>query len=280
MSSSIRRIRQSAEPLVGRDPSVESTQVPPGVDGVSLARVPSIAGPVWIPAEDGVMLPFIRQYECWEPEEGQLLLQLATPGMVFLDIGASFGYFSRLIAKHVPAARIHAFEPHPVISKVLRLNVWEFGDRVTVWPTALGAERGTVGLTVAEHNIGDARVYADEDTFGIVAPLTPLDDLIVGRVDLVKMDTQGFETEVLAGMTSVCRANPQIKIVTEFWPAAIADRRLRPADVLATYRSAGFETCLLRDRMAVPADDDEIILFATGAGRDGQATVLLRRPAQ
>lgn len=251
---------------------------PLGLTGVPLTRLPSIAGPVWIPAGDGVMLPFIKEYQCWEPEEGDLLVHLATPGMVFLDIGASFGYFSRLIAHRISSARIHAFEPHPVMAQILRLNTWEYADRVTVWPTALGATRGTVGMTVADSNVGDARVHTEEDTFDIVAPLSRLDELVRGRIDLVKMDTQGFETDVFTGMAAACRANPQMKIVTEFWPAAIQDRHLRPTDVLARYRSAGFEVCLLRETVAVPADDDEIIVYATGAGRDGQATIMLRRP--
>jgi FkbM family methyltransferase len=259
-------------------PVTRRATVPDGLIGTPLRRVTSDAGPVWIPAEDGVMLPFIVTYRTWEPEEGQLLTRLATSEMTFLDVGASFGYFSRLMANRFPKATIHAFEPHPTMASILRLNTWEFGERVTVWPTGLGADRGTVGLKVAANNIGDIRSSTDEGTFDIVAPLSRLDDLVRGKVDLVKIDTQGFEMDVILGMTRICQDNPAIRIVMEFWPTAIIDRRLRPADVLARYRSLGFETCLLREQQALPADDDEIIIFATGAGRDGQATLLLRRP--
>ncbi len=270
--------------LPGRTPSADPTALagdaapPPwGSIGTDLTRVASMAGPVWIPSADEVMLPFIKKFGCWEPEEGDYLLQLARPGTVFLDVGASFGYFSRLIASKVPSTRIHSFEPHPMMARILALNTWEFGDRVTVWPTALGGERGTVGLSVAEHNLGDIRARISEGSFHAVAPLTPLDDLVTGRIDVVKIDSQGFESDILTGMTAACRANPQMTIVAEFWPSAITDRHLRPSDVLSLYRSLGFRTHLLRDGAATAADDDEILGYATGAGRDGQATVVLRK---
>ena len=251
--------------------------VPFGLTGISLSRLESDAGPLWIPADDEVMRPFIETYGCWEPEEGQLLRSLGSDDMVFLDIGASFGYFSRLMAKHFPNARVEAFEPHPMMASLLALNTWEFGRRVTVWPTALGRQRGSLGLTMAEHNVGDIRVDEENGTFDAVAPVSPLDELVGGRVDLVKLDVQGFETDVMAGMSNAVRTNPHIKIVLEFWPTAISGRRLRPFDILHIYRSLGFELCLLRERAATPATDDEILLYATRAGSEGQATLLLRR---
>lgn len=231
-----------------------------------------------MPADDQVMLPFLKRYGRWDPEEGDLLLRLARPGITFVDVGASFGYFSRLLALKVHSVTVHAFEPIPSMVKLLGLNTWEFADRVTVWPTALGAERGSIGLISSPENIGDTRSSSDQDKYNIVAALSRLDDCIDGPVDLVKMDTQGYETEVILGMTRICQQNPRIQIVAEFWPAAIIDRHLKPADVLSRYRSLGFETCLLDGVHALPANDDEIILFASGAGRNGQATLLLRRP--
>ena len=134
--------------------------IPSGLVGTPLTKVLSDVGEIWIPSSDGVMRPFIERFGTWEPEEGELLAQLGFPSMRFLDIGASFGYFSRFIATRFPQARIDAFEPHPVVSKVAALNLWPFADRVKVWPTALGAETGSPGLSTADHNIGDTRVWS------------------------------------------------------------------------------------------------------------------------
>lgn len=274
-------LRNSRRPAAQHDYESDSvaslTTVPAGVAGTPLNRVESDVGSIWVPAGDQVMLPFIERYKTWEPEEGALLTRVGHRDMVFVDIGASFGYFSRMIAHRFPSAKVHAFEPLPLMVSLLRLNTYEFGDRVTVWPTALGAARGTVGMSVATENVGDARANTETGVYEIVAPLSRFDDLVAGRVDVVKIDTQGFESDVITGMARTCAENPQIKLLLEFWPEAISQRHLRPSDVLGRYRSMGFEICLLGNRGALPASDDEIIVHAASAGRKGQATIVLRR---
>ena len=112
----------------------------------------------------------------------------------------------------------------------------------------------------------------------MVAPVTRLDDLICGRVDLIKMDVQGFETDVFEGMAWVLRENEGIRIVVEFWPAAIRERGLTPTAVLDVYRALGLEITLVRGTAPFTATDEEIVAFAESAGPDGQANLMLRRP--
>ncbi|WP_282948104.1 FkbM family methyltransferase [Cellulomonas endometrii] len=246
-----------------------------------LTLIESDAGPLWLHADDGMILPFLRGTGTWEPEEGGLLRRIVRDGATFVDVGANVGYFSRLIARHCRPARIIAFEPHPLLVPVLRRNVAGAQPPVEVHALALGDAPATVELRSAPHNIGDTRVArttTEPTQDAVTARMSTFDDEVRGRVDVVKIDVQGYELDVLRGMRRVIAENPQLVVVAEFWPGALEERGLRPAAVLAEYRAMGFETAMLRWGGPVHADDGEIFAFARSAGPDGQANLVLRRP--
>lgn len=246
-----------------------------------LTQVASDAGPLWIHADDGMMLPFLRGNGTWEPEEGGLLRRVVRPGATFVDVGANVGYFSRLIATTCQPGRVVAFEPHPALVPVLRLNVAGLHPEVEVHPVALGSADTTVSLRSTPQNIGDTRVSFEQPAGGMDAPVVQMrrfDDEVTGRVDVVKIDVQGFETEVLRGMSRTIEENPYLIVVAEFWPGALLQRGLEPAAVLAEYRATGFEVGLLRAGSPISTTDEEIFAFAGSVGPDGQANLVLRRP--
>ncbi|MEI2766040.1 MAG: hypothetical protein V9F82_10190 [Dermatophilaceae bacterium] len=108
-------------------------------------------------ADDEVMRPCLEKTGTWEPDLGAFLRRYFTRGLRFLDVGAGFGYFTRYVAKHCPSAVIHAFEPHPVASHVLALNVWAAKAEITVHPVALTAGERLVALRTNGANMGDTR---------------------------------------------------------------------------------------------------------------------------
>ena len=112
-----RRLSPGTESRTGAVPAVPVPYV-----GAPLTQVDSDAGPLWLRADDGVILPYLLANGTWEPGEGALLRDYISPGSTFVDVGANVGYFSRLAAMSQPA-RIFAFEPHPELVRVLELNV-------------------------------------------------------------------------------------------------------------------------------------------------------------
>lgn len=267
--------------LVHTGAPVPHVAVPRAYAGPGITLVESDAGPIWLESADGVMLPYLKSNRTWEPEEGELLRRLVKPGDVFVDVGANVGYFVRLIATHCGPSQIHAFEPQPTSSVLLGLNTWDLPVPVRVWPLALAEAKGTVVVSTAEHNVGDTRVSAptaDAATVSTaVAGVARMDELVTGRVDVVKIDVQGYEPEVIRGMSKIIAANPQIRLVVEFWPAALRARRISPEGVLAEYRAGGFGTALLRGAVPIEAATNEIMQFCDTAGPDGQANLMLSR---
>ncbi len=255
--------------------------LPQPYHGAPLTQVECDAGPMWLRSDDAVILPHLQHYRTWEHEEGGLIRRIVRPGSTFVDVGANVGYFSRLVATTCQPGRILAFEPHPDLVEILRLNVWGLHPGVEVFPVALGTSTGTVPLHTAEHNPGDTRVgeggVARTDAT-MVAAVAAFDEIAGGRVDVVKMDVQGYEVEVLRGMLRTIRDNPQMIVVAEFFPVALRERGVDPSGVLTEYRSMGFEIGLLRAGAPLRTTDEEIMEFATGAGPDGQANLVLRQP--
>ncbi|WP_457207465.1 FkbM family methyltransferase [Nocardioides sp. P5_C9_2] len=253
-----------------------ASRVPPKpYSGDPLVRLETDAGPLWIPASDGVMRPYIQERGTWEADEGRLLLEFVRPGIRFADIGANVGYFSLLIAKHARNAVIHAFEPHPVTSRVLALNAWNSGADITPHALALSAGERTLTLSTAPTNLGDTRTGV-LDTAEMIAPAAPLDSVLPDAAfDLVKIDVQGFEPDVLAGMTGALGRSPGVVIVSEFWPTALRERGLDPIDVLGIFKSMGLtiKTQVAANLTDLPPAD--IVRTCDQAGTNGQVNLVM-----
>src|SRR3954468_7115002 len=82
-----------------------------------------------------------------EPPMTQFLLTHLRPGMVFVDVGAQYGYFTVVASRLVqPAGVVVAFEPGRDAARVLRRNVAHLPG-VVVEEAAVHARSGTVELT-------------------------------------------------------------------------------------------------------------------------------------
>jgi FkbM family methyltransferase len=141
------------------------------------------------------------------------------PGDLVFDIGAHVG--DRVASFQRLGARVVAAEPQPAAVKVLRLFYGRKSD-VTIEPVAVGRASGTISLMVnpdnptvstASHEIvGAARDApgweAQRWTRTIPVPVTTLDSLIArhGIPAFIKIDVEGFELEVLAGLSHPVKA--------------------------------------------------------------------------
>jgi FkbM family methyltransferase len=135
-------------------------------------------------------------------------------GALVFDIGAHVG--DRAAAFRRLGARVVAVEPQPALAKFLRLMYGRSRD-VIVEEAAVGSRTGAVTLMVnvdnptvstasqafiaAAHGAPGWRAQAWTET--ICVPMTTLDALIArhGVPAFIKIDVEGFEAEVLAGLT-------------------------------------------------------------------------------
>ncbi len=79
-----------------------------------------------------------------------------------------------------------------------------------------------------------------------------LDDYFADKpVSFVKIDVQGAEGGVLAGMKKLLQRNPRVKIVSEFWPAGLKMFGTDPCEYLEALSNVGFSFFEIDDRKGV-----------------------------
>jgi FkbM family methyltransferase len=137
--------------------------------------------------------------------------QHVKPGETWLDVGAHYGYtaiaLSRLVGSH---GRVFAFEPMGATSAHLtRTRTINELSQLVVVPCGLGAPESLrlTQLPVVRGML-DATVSEGCTTYEscLVARLDWLWDRICGgqrRIDGIKVDVQGMETDVLQGMVGL-----------------------------------------------------------------------------
>jgi len=179
--------------------------------------------------EDKFVSRQIRHSGIWEPYETSLLLDLLKPGSVFVDVGANIGYFTLLAASVVgEQGRVIAFEPDPANMRLLKASCSKNGFEYRVEAVQAGlSSAGQAGeLYLSDDNLGDHQVFASgEDRRSLPITLYNGSEYlqpILERLDLLKVDTQGSEYDVIAGLIPLLRQLPRIpQIIIELTPYSL-----------------------------------------------------------
>lgn len=148
-----------------------------------------------------------------------LYARILKPGGLAFDIGSHVG--DRIGSFRRIGARVVALEPQPDCAAAIR-EIYAGNGAVTLFEGACGPKAGTLTLHVNSANptvttASTDFVKAADGAAGwegqiwdraIEVPVTTLDALIAehGMPDFIKIDVEGFEADVLAGLTKPVRA--------------------------------------------------------------------------
>ena len=130
-------------------------------------------------------------------------------GSVLWDVGANLGFITTYFARRKPALRaIHAFEPNPGPLRTLQ-SLYAGHSTVSVHPIGLGAtdENATMHVTAAGSAYGSVVRTDLQNSHTIPIPIRRGDNYAAERKleqpDAIKIDVEGFEPKVLAGLSRI-----------------------------------------------------------------------------
>jgi FkbM family methyltransferase len=157
-----------------------------------------------------------------EFEDMALVVHALREGDTFLDVGANIGSYT-VLAAGVAGASAVAFEPVPAtfahLEDNVRLNA--LGGRVRAHNTAVGRERGMLRFTTSHDTINHVASASEAGEAGagadtIAVPVVPLDEVAADSSPaVIKIDVEGFETEVIAGAGRTLQSDALMAVLME-----------------------------------------------------------------
>ena len=187
----------------------------------------------------------------YEPQETQLVQRLLRPGMVVVDVGANWGYFTLVCAHLVgPSGRVIALEPHPRLASMLFANIAGevvLSEVVAAHRVAAGAAPEStrfVGFDERDGNWGVSRAALGAEVPDFESQTVTLDafldDCRQRRVDLVKIDIEGAEADAIRGMAEGIEQHRYRYVLLECHPAELARLGTTVEQCLAPFRRASY----------------------------------------
>ena len=175
--------------------------------------------------------------------------QLA-PGDTFVDLGANEGFFSVAAGQQVGSTgTVLAIEPQQRLQTVLQRNFIRNGvaDRIRLLAAAISDMSGEAAFHLSPNtntgSSGLARTTAyrvKTDTVPVMRLGEALDAFQIDRVDLIKIDIEGFEYEAVMGAKDVFVPDRITKIALELHPSLLEKRGHNPDDLKDFLKAQGY----------------------------------------
>ena len=159
---------------------------------------------------------------------------------ISLDIGANYGKYSEEILKKTNS-KVYAFEPLKKCHKKLEEIQVKFGERLKIFHYAIGDVNENAEIQYADSNTELASIFKDVNQINYINNdkrqkiiIKTLDSLLddgtfcdFEKIDLIKIDTEGYEYRVLQGMQKVLEnMRPKYIQIENNWHQLIVNKSI------------------------------------------------------
>ena len=155
---------------------------------------------------------YVGLHEC---QDMAFLLHFLRGGDRFFDIGANIGSYTLLAAGVVGTPTI-SIEPVPTTFKILTENIFlnGIGEKVTALNNGAGASEGNLFFTSDNDTVNHVVLHPKPGDAVIGVQVTSLDKIVSKYFvpTCIKIDVEGYETEVLNGATQLLQ-NPDLEVI-------------------------------------------------------------------
>lgn len=213
--------------------------------------IPTIrVGAVMLCRPPDLVMMYAHVFGVWEPDITRFIERRLQRGDVFIDVGANVGYDSLVAASVVGhEGGVVSIEASPRIHAMLRDNIERNASLRNIRTVlfAAGSARGEVTVHRGpEQNLGRTTTsarsgYEPEATVQSLPLHEMLTDDEITRARLVKIDVEGGEDQVLAGMmTFLERCPASTELLVELTPRWWTGESTTPAQLLEPLFNEGF----------------------------------------
>ena len=197
---------------------------------------------LYVNERDWRMIDITKDYTnkgVWEPETTKIVQAEVRPGQTALDIGASIGYFSLLLAEQVGKnGRVISFEPTDGNFKYLKHNIKK-NKYKNIEPHQLAAWNKSEQVQVMQHSFTHC-----------VRQGIAIDDFLerhnIYPIDFIKLDIDGADLKALQGLERTIQRNKHLKMVCEYYPKYLQKLGEVPDDFL-NFVEKYFDITVLND---------------------------------
>ena len=144
---------------------------------------------------------------------------------VIIDIGANSGYYALLESRLAHKGKVYAIEPVPKNVWLLNQNIELNGCRnISVHRFAIGDRngRGEMYLYDKGNLCSFKKNIQNKPTGKIAVPIMTLDSFVEkyvsGYPTLIRMDVEGYEYQIIKGMSNILKSNKPMILFIELHP--------------------------------------------------------------
>jgi FkbM family methyltransferase len=137
----------------------------------------------------------------YEDKYRSLVIESLPNKRTFVDVGANVGIWSLPMRLHFE--KVISYEPSKQNIECIKVNIPE---GIELREKAVADFNGEAKFHQAGKNCGDGKLCREGVKSTYVVPVVKLDDENLQNVDMIKIDTQGWELDVLKGMSNLIKS--------------------------------------------------------------------------
>ncbi|MNK33140.1 hypothetical protein D3C87_516150 [compost metagenome] len=172
--------------------------------------------------------------------------KLNFPIKTIVDVGANIGQSALYYHELFPESTIYCYEPIPAIYEKLK-QLSATTPAIHAFQQGVGATAGSLEIVLLEDQLSQQhsfhKVAGDSDKT-VSVPVTTIDEIVkenkLQSIDLLKIDTEGFEIEVIQGAAKSIASNQVKAVYLEVGLSSKNEHNSSFIKVFDTLEKAGF----------------------------------------
>jgi len=159
--------------------------------------------------------------------------------------------------------KVFCFEPDKINFQHLKKNTASLKN-IELFNNAVSDKKDVIKVYKSKLLNLDHRTYPVDDYESIEEiNAVSIDELIaeqrLSKVDIIKIDIQGYELFAFKAMMNVLKTNPYLKIITEYWPHGFKKAGNLAIELHKFFTDLGFKFSISEDNKVLPLSEKYII---------------------